>query len=448
MVELMEGFPDHVAAYRASGQVKKEEYEQVVMKRVNEVAARYGKINFLVCLETGMENYSLASFIDYLKISFKHFKKWNRMAIVSDQRWLRTVYEALSPLVHGEIRSYELEELETARKWVSAPLEKREVVAPPRLQAGDHLRVVAPAQSLLPKVTPDRRSRAVQRLESLGLTVSFGKHVLEIDEFKSTTVSHRIEDLHEAFADTDVKAIMAVSGGTTSNQLLQHIDYQLIKNNPKIICGLSDITALVNGIYRKTGLVTYYGPHFSSLTAKHDIAYTLDYFQRCLFSPDPFELIPAPYFYNSPFEDERLLNEGYWVINEGEAEGTLVGGNFLTLNFLQGSEFMPNEARSICFLEDNGPEGVKNVQNQLQSLINQPRFDKIRGLIIGRFKKETGMTKDLLTKIIKTKEALKDIPVIANVDFGHTSPMVTLPVGGVSRMSARSDKPAITITSH
>lgn len=118
MVELLKDFPSHVAAYRAAGKVHKEEYEQVVMARVNEVADTYGKIEFLVLLETDMENYSLGAFIDYLKISFKHFSKWDRMAIVSDERWLRKAYDMLSPLVHGEVRGYALKDFETAKQWV------------------------------------------------------------------------------------------------------------------------------------------------------------------------------------------------------------------------------------------------------------------------------------------------------------------------------------------
>lgn len=122
MVELLPGFPPHVAAYRAWGTVNRDEYEAVVMARVNEVARQYGKINFLVRLETGMENYTLAAFIDYLKISFKHFTRWNRMAIVTDQRWLENTYEALSLIVPGEIRGYPLDQFEKAKAWVSAPL--------------------------------------------------------------------------------------------------------------------------------------------------------------------------------------------------------------------------------------------------------------------------------------------------------------------------------------
>lgn len=122
MVELLADFPPHVAAYRASGIVHKEEYERVVMHRVDEVANQYGKINFLVRLETDMKNYTLLAFLDYLKVSFEHFFQWNRMAIVSDEAWVRTAYSILSPLVHGKIKSYPLSEFETAKEWVSAPL--------------------------------------------------------------------------------------------------------------------------------------------------------------------------------------------------------------------------------------------------------------------------------------------------------------------------------------
>ena len=122
MVELLSDFPPYVAAYSASGAVSKEEYENVVMKRIDEVAHQYGKINFLVKLETDMTNYTLMAFLDYLKVSFEHFRKWNRMAIVTDERWLRIAYDTLSYLVPGEIKSYALADFDAAKKWVSATL--------------------------------------------------------------------------------------------------------------------------------------------------------------------------------------------------------------------------------------------------------------------------------------------------------------------------------------
>ena len=123
MVELLDDFPDHVVAYRASGEVHRKEYEDIVMHRVDEVADLYGRINFIVLLETDIQNYTLAAFIDYLKVSFEHFNKWERMAITSDQDWVRKAYDALSTIVHGEIRGYEIKDFELARQWVSEPFQ-------------------------------------------------------------------------------------------------------------------------------------------------------------------------------------------------------------------------------------------------------------------------------------------------------------------------------------
>lgn len=123
MVELLADFPAHVAAYRATGSVGKEEYRDVVISRVNEVALQFRHINFLVRLETNMDNYSIGAFLKYLKVSFQHFSKWNRMAIVSDERWVRKAYDTLSLLVPGEIRGYPLAQYEEAKAWVSGPVD-------------------------------------------------------------------------------------------------------------------------------------------------------------------------------------------------------------------------------------------------------------------------------------------------------------------------------------
>ncbi|PRD47775.1 S66 family peptidase [Sphingobacterium haloxyli] len=319
---------------------------------------------------------------------------------------------------------------------------------PKKLHQGDHIRVIAPADSLLPKLTTEIIERGVKRLNKLGLTVSFGKHIREVDEFKSTTVENRLEDLHEAFLDHTINGILALSGGTSSNQLLSHIDYNLIKSNPKIICGLSDITALVNAIYVKTGMVTYYGPHFSAIAASKDADYTLAYFKKCLMEEGPIKIMPSDIYYNTPWTEEQSVNSGYWIINGGKAEGTIIGGNFLTLNFIQGTEFAMRSdggKRLIYILEDNGAESANNVQNQLQSLLLQPNFSSVNGILIGRFRKESKVTRDLLTKIIKTKDELKNVPVIANVDFGHTVPIVTFPIGGSITIDATNNRADVFI---
>lgn len=318
---------------------------------------------------------------------------------------------------------------------------------PKKLRKGDHIRVIAPSNSILPKkLPPEIIERGVRRLNDLGFTVSFGRHIREVDEFKSTSIEHRLEDLHEAFSDKTVDGILAVSGGSSSNQLLRYIDFNLIKANPKIICGLSDITALVNAIYIKTGMLTYYGPHFSAIAASADVDYTFDYFAKSLMEERTIRLVPSEKFYNTAWSEEPIENTGHWVINEGQAEGIILGGNFLTFNFLQGTEYTVRrevESPLIYILEDNGPESVNDVQNQLQALILQPNFKNVRGIIIGRFREESGMSRDLLTKIIKTKHELDAMPIIANVDFGHTVPIVTIPIGGYMKVDATGQQATI-----
>lgn len=323
-----------------------------------------------------------------------------------------------------------------------------------RLKTGDTVRVVTPARSLLLSwINEDLKKVAQKRFEVLGLNLTFAKHVNDIDEFNSSSIEARVSDLHEAFQDTSVKLVITVIGGFNSNQLLRYLNYDLIKSNPKILCGYSDITALSNAIYAKTGLVTYSGPHYFSFGDKKGFNYSLDYFNTCFFSASPYELKPAEIWSDDRWANDQEKrnfekNEGYWVINEGKAKGTIVGGNLCTFNLLHGTEFMPSIENCILFLEDDDESHVALVDRDLQSVIHQPKFDGVKGIVIGRFQKKTGMTKELLTKIVKSKVELRNLPVIANVDFGHTTPIVTFPIGGTVELEVVSNNSIIRIVEH
>lgn len=131
------------------------------------------------------------------------------------------------------------------------------------------------------------------------------------------------------------------------------------------------------------------------------------------------------------------LNEGWRVLQEGEAEGTIIGGNLCTLNLLHGTEYMPSpEGDVILFVEDDSESHPKTFDRDLQSLLHQPLAKRFKGMVIGRFEKKSNMTQELLMQIIQTKEELRGIPVIAGVDFGHTTPRITFPIGGKARMAA------------
>ena len=320
---------------------------------------------------------------------------------------------------------------------------------PEKLKEGDKIRIIAPSESFPKKMTEELKQNGIKRLESLGLEVSFGKYVEVSNDFDTASVEQRLEDLHEAFEDPSVKAILAVIGGSSANQLLKHIDYNLIKKHPKIFCGLSDLTELSTAIYRKAEVVTYYGPHFTMLASSKIIDYSLENMKDIFFSEDPVELTPSEYFLNTTWDEEMILNSTFWTIQEGEAEADCIGGNLMTFNFMLGNNFSPDIRSKIIYIEENHLIDYKGVQKELHEILNHPDSRTIRGLIIGRFQKETGMSRELLTKMIKSKKELEGIPVIANVDISHTSPIVSLPYGGRIKMKAgANDETKITVTKH
>jgi muramoyltetrapeptide carboxypeptidase LdcA involved in peptidoglycan recycling len=327
-------------------------------------------------------------------------------------------------------------------------------IFPDKLKAGDGVRIITPARSLaMPWINAELQAVAIKRFKELGLVPSFATHVHEIDEFNSSSIESRVADLHAAFSDQSIKMVITVIGGFNSNQLLKYLDYDLIRSNPKILCGYSDITVLANAIYTRTGLVTYSGPHFFSFGDKKSFDHTLEYFKKCLFFEEPFEIDPSFRWSNDRWAIDQenrnfVENEGFWIINEGNAEGKIVGGNQCSLNLLQGTEFMPDIKGSILFLEDDSEAHVATIDRDLQSLIHQPGFEKVQAIVFGRLQSETGMTRELLIRIMKSKRELDGLPIVANVDFGHTYPMVTFPIGGTAKLEVAGGKAKLEIIKH
>ena len=330
------------------------------------------------------------------------------------------------------------------------------MIYPNKLKPGSHIRVIAPSRSFK-IISEETREIAKKRFADMGISVSYSKHCDEIDDFVSSSIASRLEDLHEAFADKSVDGILTAIGGFNTNQLIDKIDYTLIKNNPKILCGFSDITCLCHAITAKTDVVTYSGPHFSSFGMVHGFDYTLDYFKKCLLENNPYQVIPAKEFSNDEwFMDQEKRNftpnSGFWVFNignRGEFEGKLVGGHVRCLSSLQGTEFWPSLENTILFLEEDEETNAVLFDRLLQSLIHQADFKHVKALIIGRFKPESKIDRNLLEQIIHTKEALKELPVIANFDIGHSTPIITYPIGGRISLKMREDElPVIEILEH
>ena len=325
-------------------------------------------------------------------------------------------------------------------------------IFPNKLKSGDKIMVVAPSDSLA-LISDELKQIATERFANLGLEVSFAKNVMELDEFDSSNIQSRVEDLHEAFSDKSVRGIFTAFGGYNSNQLLRYLDWDLIQNNPKVFIGFSDTTALQNAIFAKTGLVTYSGPSYARFGQKLYFEYTLEYFKKCLFTDEIFHIKPSESWGDdwwSKEQEKRILlkNNGWFVINNGEAKGVILGANLSTFNLLQGTEYFPNLSDSILFLEDDSESKLGNFDRDFQSLIHLPHFNKVRGIVIGRFQNGSEVKIEHLAKIIKSKKELNHLPIVANGDFGHTDPMFTFPIGGEIEVHVSDTTAMITIMTH
>ena len=322
----------------------------------------------------------------------------------------------------------------------------------PRLYPGDHVRVIAPSCSLstVEQDQPGQENTrlAVRALEGLGLTVSFGQHVREEAHFGTASVAARLADLHAAFADPDVDGVMSAVGGLNANQLLEHIDYDLIRRSPKVFCGYSDITVLNNAFLRCAGLVSFLGPHFSMLGMRQGLAYTLEHFRLAVMGSAPFSLRPSPTWSCDPWRRDQEArthrpNPGFWALSDGEAVGPLAGGHIGTLSLLQGTPYMPDLEGAILLVEER--RLAPKLDRLLQSILHHLGPRRLGGLLIGRFQPEAKATREDLAYIIDNKPALRGVPVVAGLDFGHTTPNLTLPIGGRARMVVKGSHVDISV---
>lgn len=306
-----------------------------------------------------------------------------------------------------------------------------------KLKLGDEVRVIAPSRNLT-EVRQDVHHHAVDFWANEGFNLTFSKNCREVNQFHSSSIASRVEDIHEAFSDPNVKMVITCLGGFNANQILRHLDYDLIAKHPKILCGFSDITALANAIYARTGLVTYHGPHFSTFGFDRKSEYTRIAFLNCVMKDAPITVTPS----------ETAAK--YYTIQEGACDGTIIGGNLCTLNLLQGTPYMPDIRDKVLFLEDDnimGPYFSYEFDRNLESLLQIDGADTIKGIVFGRFDKSCGLTVETITDIIRDKVPT-NIPVIFGADFGHVFPMITFPIGGTVKITADTNGAEIQIITH
>ena len=313
------------------------------------------------------------------------------------------------------------------------------------------VRVIAPSMSLN-KTDMAKIKKMKKYFMKLGYLVTTGKYIFDKEGFFTcSSIQNRVTDLMEAFLDRNVEIIICANGGYNVNQILPYLDYKTIEQNPKIIVGYSDITALLIAIMNKTGLVTYYGPMLSGFVRGDK--YTMQYFEKILSNED-IRIFPSKRIYdykrlNDGIEKVTLKNGGMITIQEGVGYGKIIGGNLCTLNLLQGTEYMPKLNNCILFLEDDADDFNTDVfllefDRNLESLLQLPNC-KINGIVFGRFQLCSNMTIGKLTAVIKNKEKLKDIPIVSGVDFGHTNPMITIPLGAYCKLNSKENNIEIKI---
>lgn len=290
------------------------------------------------------------------------------------------------------------------------------IIKPAKLKKGDTLGLISPASSLS---SEDRYAEVAETIRTLGFDVKIGVHAKNHYGYLAGTDETRAADLNAMFLDPDIDAILPFRGGWGAGRILEYVDYEAIRNNPKPLIGFSDITSLLLAIYAKTGLITYHGPVGKSTWTP----FTQSYFQKALMQAKPFAL------HNK--EESHIT-----VIREGAAVGTLLGGNLTVLTSILGSEYEPNWEQSILFLEDVG-EDIYRIDRMLTQLRLNGIFDSINGLIFGKCSNCSVRDGDHFTleQILRQHVQDYDFPVFSGAEIGHVEDMFTLPVGLPVRMN-------------
>jgi muramoyltetrapeptide carboxypeptidase len=319
---------------------------------------------------------------------------------------------------------------------------------PKRLCPGDTIAFMATSSNLAADLL-DRVHRAQSFLKSLGFRVRLGKTTYFRESYVAGTGKERADELHELFLDPEVKAVISYIGGNHSIHMLEHIDYNLIRNNPTILVGYSDTTVLELALYKKSGLITYSGPAVLTQFAEFPkpLDYTLKSFLKTLtISSEPIGDIPASeawtqelhnWFDPALSSQPRKMNpnNGYVWLSEGNCRGKLVGGCITSLMHLKGTEYWPDFSNAIFFWETPESEDItrgeslENIDAYLYSLKCLKVFDQISGMIVGRPYGYSHSDMSMLHTLIREVTRQVKIPILAQVDFGHTDPMLTVPIG-------------------
>ena len=285
-----------------------------------------------------------------------------------------------------------------------------------KIKPGETIGVVAPSNPIIGDNIEELK-KAKKILEKDGFKVIFSKNIFSNTNRYTATAKEKAEDINEMFKNKEVKMIWCAKGGNNSNSVFEYLDYEAIKENPKIICGYSDITSLTNIIHEKTGLVTFSGTNFKTI-ATDETNYSYE------------EAIKR--FVKGSLEIGKEKT-GYKTIKEGTAEGELVGGNlFLTRGMVCG-KYSISFKNKILFLEELGIETEPAVINNFLYYMKQNGvFDEIKGLWLGNYEHESKITIEEIVQEVLGDEY--DFPIIKSNNFGHCETKTVIPIGTKARI--------------
>ncbi len=329
-------------------------------------------------------------------------------------------------------------------------------INPPLLKKGDTIGVISPSGGLVP-FAPHRLDNAIKFLENQGYKIKEFSCTRKNNGWESAPAKERAKDIMDAFLDKEVKAILCSIGGNTLNKTLKYLDFEKIKENPKILCGYSDVSVLHYAILKKAGLSTFYGPCMMTQFGEYPkpLDYTMGYFNKAVVDGNIGEIKASKrwtgetlnWFEKKDQERPRELQEnpGYKWLKKGTANGEIIGGCLHSMVHLLGTEYWPNHKDKILFIET--PEGddftkgesLAEVDSQLGDLDIVGIFKEIRGLIIGR---PFGYSKEDVEKfkeIILDNTKDYDFPILFGVDIGHTDPQITIPIGAETCIDSERD---------
>lgn len=295
------------------------------------------------------------------------------------------------------------------------------LIKPPRLREGDLIGLIAPSGH----TSDESIAKAVARIESLGFKVALGNHLREVHGNYAGTVEQRLADLHAMFANPEIKALWCIRGGSGAISLLAHIDYRLIRANPKILLGYSDITALHLALLRHAGLVTFHGPVASSTPSN----YTTEHMLAVLMDPAPRYTIPMA------MENARRASEephyAIRTVHAGTASGRLIGGNLSMVAALAGTPYAADFTDSLLYIEEvnEAPYRIDRWMTQLDLAVG---FNKAAGVIIGICDNCGPGQEDVSLTLDETLDVHLQpltIPAVTGYSIGHIRNQFTLPVG-------------------